>query len=351
MNQPRRTATGLTAAAFAAAIALVPSALAAAAEPEDRPSVTPTQAQTRSLTEANAALQAGEADKALDLLATLPQSGPLQAQTLNLLCRVRFALEQFDAAATACEEAVRLDTQNSNYHLWLGRALGEKAAHASFLTAFSLAKRTRAEFEEAVRLDPRNAEALTTLGEFYRQAPGVVGGGIDKAQQVADQLDSVDPWRADLLRGNIAEQQKDDATAERDFKQAIAAGAHPALAWTSLAGFYGHRQRFAEMESAMHNALNTALHDRRSSVALYDGAGLLTESNRDPALAATMLDDYLAGPAKTEEAPAFVAHIRLARLKQQMGDPAAADRERAAALALAHEYKPAQDFRALDPTP
>ena len=55
-----------------------------------------------------------------------------------------------------------------------------------------------------------------------------------------------------------------------------------------------------------------------------------------------MLEDYLAGSAKTEEAPAFVAHVRLARIEEQLGDPAAANRERAAALALARGYKPAQ---------
>ena len=309
------------------------------------------QDQTPSLDQANTALQAGEADKALNLLASMPLSGPSQAQTLNILCRVRFSLEQFDAAATACEKSVSLDPQNSDYHLWLGRALGERAANSSFLTAFSLAKRTRAEFEQAVQLNPRNAEALTSLGEFYRQAPPVVGGGVDKAQNIAIQLDKVDPSRSHILRGNIAEQQKDYATAEQQFHQAIATAAHPAQAWTILAGFYGHRQRFPDMETAMHTALNTALHDHHAGVALYDGAGLLTESKRDPQLAATMLDDYLNGTSKTEEAPAFIAHIRLARLKQQLGDQAAADRERAAALALAHAYKPAQDFRAQAASP
>jgi hypothetical protein len=56
-----------------------------------------------------------------------------------------------------------------------------------------------------------------------------------------------------------------------------------------------------------------------------------------------MLDDYLAGTSKTEDAPAFVAYVRLARLDAQLGDAAGAQRERAAAIALAHEYKPAQD--------
>jgi tetratricopeptide (TPR) repeat protein len=310
-----------------------------------------TQSPAQTLDLADAALQAGEADRALALLASVSASGATEARALNLRCRVHLTLEQWDAAASECDQAVRNDPQNSAYHVWLGRALGEKAARASFLNAYSLAKRTRAEFEEAVRLDSHNAEALSDLGDFYRQAPGVVGGGLDKARGVADELDKIEPARAHQLRGDIAEQQKDYEAAEREFKQAIAAGQHPALEWRDLAGFYSRQHRFTDMETAIHSVVTDALHDRHASVALYDGAGLLAETNRDLALAATMLDDYLAAPSKTEEAPAFIAHMRLARLKQQLGDPAAAARERTAALALAHDYKPAQEFRAGMATP
>lgn len=281
---------------------------------------------------------------ALDLLSSLPSSGADAALGRNLICRVRFTLGEMDAAVNACQQAVHLDDQNSNYHLWLARALGEKADKASFVSAFSLAKRARAEFEEAARLDPRNAPALSDLGDFYRQAPGVVGGGIDKAQQIVVQLDKLDPARAHLLRAQIAEQQKDDAAAERELRLAVSVDPHPAKDWITLAGFYAHRQRFDEMESALRKGSDLALHDKHAAVALYDSAGLLTEYNRDPAMAATLLEDYLASPSKTEEAPAFKAHFRLARLKAKTGDIAAAERERDAALALAHEYKPARDF-------
>jgi tetratricopeptide (TPR) repeat protein len=344
----RFAATGLSAVLLAASVVRgepVEPATAALAEP---PSLL--QAETRtesgSLAQANSALQAGEADKALALL----DSGSGSAQAYNLICRVRLTLEQWDAAATQCAQAVHLDEQNSDYHLWLGRALGEKADRASFLTAFSLAKRTRAEFEESVRLNPRNAEALSDLGDFYRQAPGVVGGGVDKAQEIASQLDKVDPARAHELRGHIAEQQKDYPAAEREFKQAIAAAAHPASSWTTLAGFYTRRGSFPEMESAIHSAASAAPHDKYAAVALYDCAGLLIESNRDPALAANLLENYLGSSFMTEEAPAFIAHIRLARLKAKLGDPAAAEHERTAALALAREYKPAQDLSAKSAT-
>ena len=56
-----------------------------------------------------------------------------------------------------------------------------------------------------------------------------------------------------------------------------------------------------------------------------------------------MLEDYLGGSAKTEEGTGVCGAHLAGPLKQQLGDTAAASRERAAALALAHEYKPAQD--------
>jgi hypothetical protein len=229
--------------------------------------------------------------------------------------------------------------------LWLGRALGEKADRASFVSAYSLGKRVRQEFEEAVRLNPRNAEALADLGEFYYDAPGVVGGGTGKAEGVAAQLDKVDGARAQELRARIAEQRKDYGTAEREFKMAIAASAHPAFQWMTLASFYRRRENWTAMVSAVQSGISAAQRDKHSGVALYNGASTLTRANREPALAAKMLENYLAGANKTEEAPAFVAHVRLARLKQQLGDSTAAKREQAAALALAHEYKPAQDSK------
>ena len=336
----RRLPFAILATAVLTAIATPVSLLAFSATPASTGSHDP-------LIDANHSLQAGEADKALALLGALPSSGPStgvdQALAHNLACRVHLTLEQWDAAANECEQAVHLSSNNSDFHLWLARAIGQKAGHASFLNAFSLARKSRAEFEESVQLNPRNADALADLGEFYRQAPSVVGGGIDKAQAIAAQLDKVDPARAHHLRATIADGQKDFPTAEREFKQAIASSPHPALEWTSLAGFYRRQKRFDEMESAVHSAQSAVVHDHHAAVALYDGAGILIESNRNSALAAKMLADYLANPDKTEDAPAFVAHLRLARLESQLGDSNGAARERAAALALAHDYKPSKD--------
>jgi tetratricopeptide (TPR) repeat protein len=306
-------------------------------------------AQPSPLTQARQALANGEADRALSLLdATLGQGGPQNAlaEAHNLKCRVLLIKEKWDAAGGECEQAVKLIGQNSDYHLWLARALGERASRAAFLSAYGLGKRSRTEFETAVKLDGRNAAALADLGEFYYSAPSVVGGGMDKAEAVVRQLDGVDPVRAHELLGHMAEEKKDLAGAEREFKQALSTASQPAFQWMTLASFYRRHERWQEMETAIHNGQTAAGHDRRAAVALFNGASILRKTRRDPGLEQKLLESYLASPQKTEEAPAFVAHLWLAELKALAGDGAGAERERQASLSLARDYKPAQEFKA-----
>lgn len=296
------------------------------------------------LVTAEADLQAGKADDAISLLSAALRANPSDPEANNLLCRVDFTLKQFDQASSYCEKAVQLRSEDSNYHLWFGRALGERADRASFMNAFSLAKRTRAELETAVHLDPHNGDALSDLGEFYKEAPGVVGGGIDRAEDIARQLDSVEPPRAHILRAEIAEKQKDLATAEREYK-AAASGAHPAFGWMQLGSFYRRQQRWDDMLDAVKSGQSAAAHDRHAGEALVNGSSVLSRAKHNLDLAIQLCETYLSSSIKVEQAPAFDILIRLAKLRQQTGDAAGAQRDRSAALALAHDYKPAQELK------
>ena len=304
--------------------------------------VSSAQISTAMLAQANSDLQAGEVDKAIALLATLPSTGAGAAEAQNLLCRVRITLEQWSQAAAECQQAVNLDEQNSNYHMWLGRVLGQEASHASFITALGIAKHSLSEMQTAAKLNPQNGPALSDLGDYYAQAPGMAGGGIDKAQAVASQLDKVDPARAAQLRGDIAVQQKDYATAESAYRQAAAVAKEPADYWTVLANFYRSRQQWSNLDAAIQNCVAAAAKDKKSGVGLYDGAGVLISAKRNPSLAAQMLENYLSNSSLSEQAPAFIAHIRLSRLKQQLGDAVGAKSELAIAAQMAKEFNPAQ---------
>ncbi len=297
-----------------------------------------------SIASATADLEAGRADQATAGLNALLQANPRSGPANNLLCRVEFALQKFNEAAGHCEKAVAAEPGNAVYHLWFGRALGERASHASFTSAFGLARHTREEFETATKLDPKYGEALSDLGEFMTEAPGVVGGGIDKAQAIATQLDSVDPARAHLLRGLIAEKQKDPATAEREIKAATT-GPRPAVPWMNLASFYRRHERWTEMDAAINSGIAAVAREKHSAIALFNAASILGRSVRNLPLAIKLYEQYLASPDKSEEAPAFDALTRLAKVRKASGDSVGAQRDLAAALALAHDYKPAQEAK------
>jgi tetratricopeptide (TPR) repeat protein len=292
-----------------------------------------------SLAQATTLLEGGEVDKALAVLDPLLQQAASGAPAHNLACRVYLQELELDQAAAECEKAARIAPDDALNHLWLGRVLGEKAERASFLSAYSLAKRVRSEFEEAVRLDGTNAEALASLGEFDCSAPGVVGGGLDKAEAVAARLEKVDAPRGHELRAQIAEQRKDYDAAEHEYREAIKAGPHAAYQWMALASFYRRRQRWDDMVAAVRSGANAAQRDKHAATALYNGASTLIRAERELPLAVKLLEQYIASPNKTEDAPAFVAYGRLAQLHEKLGDQQAAGSDRAAALALARDYQ------------
>ncbi|MFZ0959013.1 MAG: tetratricopeptide repeat protein, partial [Candidatus Sulfotelmatobacter sp.] len=196
---------------------------------------------------------------------------PDDAASQNLLCRAYFMLDDWDRGIPACERAVALDSTNALYHLWLGRIDGEKADRAGFLSAFVLARRVRTEFETAVELDPSNVAARTDLAEFYLEAPGIIGGGKDKARTQAEAIARTDPGAAHWVIGRLAERAKDEPAAEREYRAAIDASRDGARAWLNLAIFYRHTNRLDQMEQAL-TTLESRPLDRPES--LMDGTSM-----------------------------------------------------------------------------
>jgi len=288
---------------------------------------------------APALLASGRVDEAIVALHGQINSSPNDAVAQNLLCRAYFTLGQWDRGISACEKAVALAPDNGQYHLWLGRIYGEKADKASFLTAAGLAGKVRTEFETAVRLTPNSVDARSDLAEFYLEAPGIVGGGRDKAIQQISPLAQLDPARAHWITARIAEKKKDLATAEAEYRAAIDASHGSASAWLNLGLFYRHREHYDEMERALTHVRPAPL-DR--SDALVDAAEILIHSQRNFPEAVELLRTYLNSGKKVEQALAFKVHYLLGTASEKLGDKEAAAAEYRSALALAKEFQPAQ---------
>src|SRR5438132_1323625 len=113
--------------------------------------------------------------------------------TYLLIGQNYYGLGDLKKATEALEKAIALEPRNSEYFLWLGRAYGRRAETSSPFTAPGNASKARQNFEKAVHLNPHNIEALTDLFEYYLEAPGILGGGLDKARALASDIARVDP--------------------------------------------------------------------------------------------------------------------------------------------------------------
>lgn len=256
------------------------------------------------------------------------QNGEIQL----LLTKSYLELQERDAAITSAERAVTIDPKSSEYHEWLGRAYGEKADHSSMFSALGLARKTHREFEIAVELDEENFPARQALIEYYCDAPGIVGGGEEKAKPEIEKLQAMDASEGHFAAGVCRKQKKDFAAADAEFKLALES--HPKRADLIYdIGDYAMRHGHAEqlMQVAELGA-QVAPTDPRGL--FYRAVGLILK-NEKPEAAEKLLREYLQKAPKRAEYPRYsTAHEWLGRLYQNKGDKKSAEKEYQAALQL-----------------
>jgi tetratricopeptide (TPR) repeat protein len=203
----------------------------------------------------NELLSAGRVDDALKALDLRLKKTPSDAEAYNLLSRSYFAIQKWDRAIDAGEKAVAFAPNNSEYHMWLGRAYGEKADHSSFVTAAKLTKQIREEFERAVELDASNVSARS-----------------DKALREVDAMAQRDVAKTHWLQARIAEKDHKLDAAEAEYKNAIEASGNQGSYWLNLASFYKRQKRLNEMEAAISSAIAA---DKKRPNVLFDAAQIL----------------------------------------------------------------------------
>jgi len=134
-----------------------------------------------------------------EALRLLEASREKTAAIYDLLGKCYYRLEEFSKATDAFEKAVEAEPRNALFWNWLGKAYGRRAETSVFFNAPRYAVRAREHFEKAVALDPQNREALSDLFEYYLEAPGFLGGGLEKAADLSERIRNLDPARYPAL--------------------------------------------------------------------------------------------------------------------------------------------------------
>jgi tetratricopeptide (TPR) repeat protein len=220
----------------------------------------------------------------------------------------QLALRRSDAekAVDAAEKAAALAPNNADYQHTLGDAYGSSAQKASVFSKFGLAKKCLVAYQRAAELAPANVDFHQSLFEYYRQAPGIAGGGTDKARAEADAIKKLDALRGHLAFAAlyVTDKKYDQALAEFD---EVLKTSHDDYASLYQVG------RLAALSGQF---LDRGLASLRHCLELTPG-------ENDPSLAA--------------------AQWRIGNILEKKNDPAGARAAYAAALKLDPNFTPAAD--------
>ncbi len=242
------------------------------------------------LTRATKAYNRTDYKTAIDTLLAVPSRSP---QTNLILGKSYYMQGEFKKASEVFQNTVVSDPEKSEYNLWLARAYGRRAESANPLTAPGHAAKARQYFEKAVQLDPTNGEALSDLLDYYIQAPGFLGGGLDKAADLLPKIKAVDSAEFHYAQAQIAEKKKQFSTAEQQFRRAMELAPRQVGRVIDLAKFLFRQGKVKEGDDLFKQAETLAPNDPKVT---YEKANSLINTKRDLDEAKRLLRVYMNSP-------------------------------------------------------
>ncbi len=257
--------------------------------------------------EANAAYRRTDYERALRLLNSAAQQ---DARSWALMGMASFGLTDYNKATEAFEHAVQLEPRNSDYVHWLGKTWGRRAETASPFTAPVYASRARTQFEKAVLLDSSDKEALNDLFDYYLEAPGFLGGGLNRAEQLVNKISQLDQAEGHYARAQLADKRKQFDEAEEHLKQALELAPRQVGRLIDLAMYVSKRGRPQESEDYFAKAEKLAPDSPRI---LYNRAETYIRDKRNLDQARAMLKKYIGSQLTPDDPPREKAEELLRR--------------------------------------
>jgi tetratricopeptide (TPR) repeat protein len=234
------------------------------------------------------------------IAALAPQSNTGGAPVLELIGKSYFMTGDFKKSAEFFERAVNADSDSSTLHHWLGKAYGRRAETSNPLFAPGLASKARQSFEKAVALDGKNIEAINDLFSYYLEAPGFLGGGLDKAAQLASRIEAVDPIEYQYAMAQLASKRKEFNQAEMHLRRAADLAPRQVGRIIDLARFLSERGKHQESETVFARAEKVAPNTPRL---LFERANNYIRAKKNLDEAKALLERYLRSPLSPDDPP------------------------------------------------
>jgi cytochrome c-type biogenesis protein CcmH/NrfG len=247
--------------------------------------------------------------QSLKILLAAPSKG---AEELHLMGQDYFMMGDYKKSTDALEKAAALNGTSSQLYMWLGRAYGRRAETASPFTASGYASKARKAFEKSVELDLHNRGAVGDLLDYYLGAPGFLGGGLNKAEDLARKVEAFDQPEGHYLLALVEEKRKHYDAAEQHLREALELAPKQMDRVLVLARYLAKRGRTEEIDTLFARAAQMEPQDPR---VMYYRAETYVESWRNLEEARRLLERYIALPLTPDDPPRESAQALLNKIR------------------------------------
>ena len=256
--------------------------------------------------QARALFNAGKLAEAQTAFAALAAEDPRVPEAQRHLGLIALRRNDADTAVKFLERACILDPTSGETVQQLGDAYAVSAMKAGVFSKFGWARKCKTAYEKAVELDPKNIGTRWSLMEYYKQAPGFVGGSFARAHEQAEAITKLNPGAGRFAKAGVL-------AAEKKFDEAFAP--------------------YAGVLAA----------EPADYAALHQFGQLALATNQRCADGIKALEKCLAIPPPPDEPGHAVIQAIIGRLHEILGDKAAARAAYQAALALDASFAPAAE--------
>jgi len=266
------------------------------------------------------------------------QQDTSRARALFEQGRAAMQARRFDDAAASFERAIEFSPNRSEYHLWLGHAYTRQLAAANFIRKGVIGRRIGPQYDKAVELDSSNVAAAEARVDFYLEAPGMVGGGVDKARAEAARLTKLSAYHGGFAQAKIHEKSKSWDQAEAEYRNLIRAFPDSSRPVVTLATLLQNQERFPEAFQVIDARLARFPSD---TVAIYQLGRAAAISGKELTRGEAALRKFLSLLGVNDPQSRANAHYRLGMIREKQGDIATARTQYDSAIALNPRYEDA----------
>jgi tetratricopeptide (TPR) repeat protein len=276
-------------------------------------------------------------DEAFTILNSVGKNHNQFAESSYYLGLISMQKQDLSKAEEFLKRAIAANGEVAKYHVAMVMVYGQIISSANMIRQATLATRLKSHMETAVKLNPKDLNTSFMLIGFYTRAPKFMGGDIEKAKVLANDMVKTNRAEGSRALGFIAQTESKFPEAEVLYKRALTLAPDSVKHHYSLVSLYQAQSKFDSAMEVYEKAVERFPDNKNL---LYNaGRMAVNASDKHSSKGVVYLKDYIANTPNISKRNLTEANYHLGLLELKMNNKVEARKHFNAALKIDPEHE------------